>query len=101
MVGHGGTPPVNDQPATGEAVSPQPAPAATSGALLASGATRFDAQWPVAQAQLLYDIDTGPPVRATIRDSVEQTRWVDTENNRDIELTRPVREVQFTRDIPY
>ncbi|MEZ6193589.1 MAG: hypothetical protein R3C45_20160 [Phycisphaerales bacterium] len=101
IVGNGGTPAASDQPAAGEAASPQPAPAAASGALLASGTTRFDAQWPVAQAQMLYDIDTGPPVRATIRDSVEQTRWVDTENNRDIELTRPVREVSFKRDIPY
>ena len=100
VMGNGGAPSA-DQPAAREAVTPQPAPATTPGALLASGTTRIDAQWPVGQAELLYDIDTGPPVRATIQDTIKQTRWVDTENNRDIELTRPVREVQFTRDIPY
>lgn len=62
--------------------------------------TRIDAQWPIAQAHVLYDIDDGPPVRATIQDTIESTRWFDPENNRDIELTRPVREVSFQRDTP-
>jgi hypothetical protein len=69
--------------------------------VLAANSTRIDTQWPVAQAQLVYNIDAGPPVRATIRDAIEQTRWVDPETNQDIELTRPVREISFTRDTPY
>lgn len=101
-VGRQDVPLPTQTPAAGGAVNPQPsAPVTRSGTSLASGTTRIDAQWPVAQAELLYDIDTGPPLRATIQDSIEQTRWVDPENNRDIELTRPVREVSFTRDTPY
>lgn len=73
----------------------------TPGPRLVSGPTRIDAQWPIAQAQLSYDIDTGPPIRATIQDAIERTHWVDPENNRDIELIRPVREVTLTRQNPY
>ncbi len=63
--------------------------------------TRIDAQWPVGHSQFIYTIDHGPPVRATIHDMIERTRWIDPENNRDIEVTRPVREVLLTRQQPY
>lgn len=88
------------QPET-EATRQARPPSAPPDTVYGSQYTRIDAQWPVAQAQLIYDIDDGPPVRATIQDTIERTRWVDPENNRDIELTIPVREVRYSRDTPY
>jgi hypothetical protein len=90
------------EPAGREAVSqpPAPAPEPAPGLRLASAATRIQAQWPIAQAQLTYNVDAGPPVRATVQDAIERSRWVDPETNRDIELTRPVRQVVFSRQDP-
>lgn len=79
----------------------QATPTPPTGRRLASGSTRIDQQWPVARSQILYDTYDGPPVRAIIQDTIKRTRWVDPENNLNIELTRPVRQVSFTRDTPY
>lgn len=105
LAGQQDAPQASDPPAAHEAATSPPRersePAAPTGLRLASNTTRIDEQIPVAQAQLLYDLGDGPPIRATVQDTIERTRWVDKENNRDIELMRPVREVSFTRDIPY
>ncbi len=85
----------------GEVKEQTPTNSDEAGPRLVSGPTQIDAQWPIAQSQFSYNIDAGPPIRATVQDTIERTRWVDPENNRDIELIRPVREVTLTRQNPY
>lgn len=89
-------------PADPDSVNQESAPTGSEGGYrLALGTQRIDTQWPIAESRHVYDIDDGPPISATIHHLIERTHWVDADNNLDIELTRPVREVKLARQDPY